>query len=94
MKILIADDDRTMRVLLRTVLTKWGYAVCEATNGQEAGAHFISPYSALLAILDWMMPGMSGPDLCRRLKAPTHARAPYVTLLTSTATCDQGEPSL
>jgi two-component system, sensor histidine kinase and response regulator len=85
MKILIADDDATTRVLLRGVLEKWGYAVFEAASGPEAWEHFQSPDAALLAIIDWMMPGISGPELCRRLKGAGRTRIPYVILLTSRA---------
>lgn len=83
MKTLIADDDVTTRRMLRAALTHWGHPVCEASNGEEAWAQLTGPEPAELAIVDWMMPDLSGPDLCRRLKASRLEPMPYVILLTS-----------
>lgn len=83
MKALIADDDVTTRHLLRATLAQWGYEVVEATNGEEAWAHFTGPAPASLAIVDWMMPELSGPELCHRLQKNPLKPAPYIILLTS-----------
>lgn len=83
MKILIADDDTTTRRMLRAVLTRLGYEVVEARNGTEAWEHLTGPSAAPLAVLDWMMPGMSGPEVCRKVKGLRRAPEPYVILLTA-----------
>ncbi len=83
MKVLIADDDRTTRRMLRAALSKWGHEVCEAATGDEAWAHLTGPEASPLAIVDWMMPGLSGPELCHRLKSRRQEPMPYLILLTS-----------
>ena len=83
MKTLVADDDPTTRRMLRAVLAKWGYDVIEARNGVEAWDHFCGPSPAPLAIIDWIMPGMTGLDLCRRLKSRERGPSPYLILLTA-----------
>lgn len=83
MKTLIADDDATTRRMLRIVLVRWGYDVIEARDGNEAWDHFQGSDPARLAIVDWIMPGLSGLDLCRRLKGRERKPGPYVILLTA-----------
>ncbi len=83
MKALIADDDVTTRRMLRVALLRWGYEVVEAADGAEAWEHFLGPSPAALAIVDWTMPGLSGPDLCRRLRGRGQVPGPYVILLTA-----------
>lgn len=83
MKILIADDDPAGRVVLRTALTHLGYDVEIATHGNEAWAALQRPDAPELAILDWVMPGMTGPEICLKLRARNLAHYAYVILLTS-----------
>lgn len=84
-RILIADDDPIAREVLRTMLDRWNFEVCEAGTGREAWELLTAPDAAPLALLDWVMPEMTGPELCRKLKAnQTHA-LPYLILLTSKA---------
>jgi len=82
MRVLIAEDDADARYLLEELLTRWGYDVVVAGDGQEAWEILNGEDSPRLAILDWMMPGMDGIDICRRLrcKADTYV---YVILLTA-----------
>ena len=68
MKILVADDDLTTRILLSGLLPKWGHEACCVADGNEAWAALQKPEAPRLAILDWSMPGADGPDLCRRLR--------------------------
>jgi diguanylate cyclase (GGDEF)-like protein len=82
MKILIADDDPTNRALLRAVLGKFGYEVEIACDGDEAWEALQRPDAAELAILDWAMPGHTGPEVCRRLRARAEGNYVYVILLT------------
>ena len=60
MRILIAEDDVTSRLILENMLTKWGYDVVTATDGHDAWKKLQKEDSPKLVILDWMMPGMEG----------------------------------
>jgi DNA-binding response OmpR family regulator len=82
-KILIADDDLTSRELLEAILTKWGLAVISAQDGDQAWEVLQAPNPPKLAILDWMMPGMDGADICRNVRQKTNNRHPYLILLTT-----------
>lgn len=82
MKILIADDDQTTRRILLAVLKKAGFEVVVCCDGSEALQALQSDGAPMLAILDWMMPGMDGVDICRALRASVAASQPYLILLT------------
>ena len=82
-RILIAEDDLTSRTLLEAVLIKWGYEVVATQDGDAAWEALQSKEAPRLAILDWMMPGISGIDLCRRLRAQERLTPLYLILLTS-----------
>lgn len=86
MRILIADDSIVSRHLLEATLRKWSYDVVVACDGQEAWNYLSAPDPPRMAILDWMMPGMSGPDVCRRVReqaARKESHYTYIVLLTS-----------
>ncbi len=68
MRILIADDSIVSRHLLDATLRKWGYEVVAASDGVEAWNILQSEDAPSLAILDWVMPGMTGPEVCRRVR--------------------------
>jgi two-component system cell cycle response regulator len=80
-KILIADDSIVSRHLLEATLRKWGYEVTVACDGAEALE--ILQQEQALAILDWMMPGMTGLEVCRRLRQRSREPYTYILLLTS-----------
>jgi two-component system cell cycle response regulator len=83
MKILIADDDRVTRGLLARRLTKWGHEVVACADGSQAWDILSKKDAPRLAILDWMMPGMDGVEVCRQVRrAPNH---PYVYILMLTS---------
>ncbi len=84
-KVLIADDDASSRLLLQKVLERWGYQVVAVVDGQEAWKVLTQDEAPALAILDWMMPGLDGVEVCRRLRALGLDDPPYVILLTSRA---------
>lgn len=81
-KVLVVDDSRAQRHLLAVQLARWGYAVSEAASGAEALALCRSTDFDLV-ISDWMMPGLTGPDLCRAYRALPADRYGYFILLTS-----------
>ncbi len=82
MKVLIADDNAMSRLTLRAQLKKWGYEVVEAIDGDAAWSILSMPDTPRLAILDWMMPGLDGPELCRRVRAQGQEPYLYLILLT------------
>ncbi len=82
MKIVIADDDQTTRRILLAVLNKEGFEVVSCCDGTEALHALQSEDAPMLAILDWMMPGMDGVDICRSLRTSEAASQPYLILLT------------
>lgn len=82
MKVLLADDDGVARLRLERLLRKWGYDVVIATDGIESWRLLDAEDAPRLAILDWRMPGMSGLELCRRLRESSRERYVYVLLLT------------
>jgi two-component system cell cycle response regulator len=82
-KILIADDDVTSRLVLAGVLKKHGHDVVVTVDGAEAWDALQRPGAPRLAILDWVMPGLSGVDVCRRARTIESDRPPYIILLTS-----------
>lgn len=83
MKVLIADDDALVRRLLVALLTKLGHEVEQVEDGHAALKALDVPLPPALAILDWVMPGLSGLDVCRKLRAhPGKARS-YVLLLSA-----------
>ena len=83
MQVLIADDDVTSRAVLRATLTKWGHDVVEATTGGDAARMLLEDGAPRLAIVDWMMPELSGPEVCRRLRKASTTALPYIILLTA-----------
>jgi DNA-binding response OmpR family regulator len=83
MRILIAEDDVTSRMLLTRLLSKWGYEVIATKDGAEAWEALQAQDAPRLAILDWMMPGMDGVDVCRLVRAQETLQPPYIILLTA-----------
>jgi len=82
MQVLVADDDPVTRNLLEGMLDKWGYDVKVAANGSEAWK-ILRRKKVSLAVLDWMMSGMSGLDVCRAVRAKLKACYVYCILLTA-----------
>ncbi len=83
MRILIAEDDVTSRRVLQTVLEKAGHEVVVARDGDEAWAVLEGENAPRLAILDWMMPGVDGVELCRRVRQTGPSNPTYIILLTA-----------
>jgi two-component system, cell cycle response regulator len=83
MRVLIADDSAMSRALLKSTLQRWGYDVIAVEDGDEAWSVLSSPDPPVLAILDWVMPGMTGPEVCRRVRDTRREPYTYILLLTS-----------
>jgi diguanylate cyclase (GGDEF)-like protein len=83
MKILIAEDDPSFRRLLEDHLTRWGYDVLAAADGDEALRTLQADDPPQLAMLDWMMPGLNGVEVCRRVREKGNDSYTYIILLTS-----------
>src|SRR5438105_889911 len=83
MKILIAEDDAVSRRLLEHTLKQWGYDSIVTVDGTQAWEALRQPDAPPLAILDWMMPGLDGVQLCRKLREAAATQGTYVILLTA-----------
>jgi len=78
--VLIAEDDAAARTIMTRLLTRGGYRVLVAEDGARA-LELAGP-QVDIALIDWMMPGADGVEVCRRLKAATGGRA-YVIMVTA-----------
>jgi len=85
-KILAAEDNPVFQSMLKSILIRWGYQVVVAKDGDEALRALQADDAPRLAILDWMMPGIDGVDVCRRVRAV--GREPYIYILLLTARTD------
>ena len=83
MRILIAEDSFVSRRLLESALRRWGHEVIATSDGVEAWQALQGDQLPPLAILDWMMPGLDGLDLCRRIRQTPGLASMYVLLLTA-----------
>lgn len=82
MKVLLADDDNAMRLYFTRFLEKKGFTVTACSNGKDAWDEFQKdPFNLIL--LDWNMPGMTGAELCERIKQTQKDSYAYVILITS-----------
>ena len=79
---LVVDDSRVQRRILAAALARWGYEVVEAESGEAALDHCMTTHVDFV-LSDWMMPGMSGLDLCRAFREMPRASYGYFILLTS-----------
>lgn len=82
-RVLIAEDDAVSRRMLEACLQKWGYEAIGAANGEDAWQILDRESSPRLAILDWMMPGLDGIQICTRLRDRIDRPYVYVLLLSS-----------
>ena len=82
MKILIAEDDATSRLMLQSTLELLGHEVTAVENGAQAFARWLTDAPPVI-ISDWLMPEMDGPSLCRAIRAAN--RAPYTLIIMLTS---------
>jgi two-component system cell cycle response regulator len=85
MRILIADDSIVSRHLLDATLRKWGYEVVVACDGVEAWNVLQADGAPKLAVLDWVMPGLTGPEVCRRVREHSKEKDTYTYILLLTS---------
>jgi putative two-component system response regulator len=83
MRILLAEDNSFYRRALEMTLREWGYDVVSVADGISAWNILQEENAPKLAILDWMMPGLEGPQVCRRLRAAFRHEPTYVIILTA-----------
>jgi len=79
--ILVADDSPLFRDMLQKMLQGWGYQVIVVSDGQQAWECLRQPDGPRMALLDWMMPGMEGAEVCRKVRACIRERYVYMMLL-------------
>ncbi len=83
MRILVAEDDKSSRLSLAAVLKRLGHDVTSVVDGNEAWNALQTPDAPMLAILDWMMPGLTGVEVCQRARGNPATASKYLILLTS-----------
>jgi phosphoserine phosphatase RsbU/P len=81
MRVMIADDDSVSRRKLQGLLTKQGYEVIAASNGLEAWDACCREEFPIV-LTDWIMPELDGLELCRKIRAKSHAKYTYIILIT------------
>lgn len=88
MKILIAEDNLTQQLMLKLTFSKLGYVPIVTGNGLAACEIMLKPDAPKLAIIDWLMPGMEGVEVCRKIREAKSYEPAYLIILTS---CDKPE---
>src|SRR5690348_8389550 len=83
MRAVVADDDRATATIVVNLLNRSGLEISVAHDGIEAWTLLTTPPAPALAIIDWMMPGLDGLELCRRIKKEPSLAATHVILLTA-----------
>lgn len=82
-RILIAEDDAATRKLLATYAVKWGYVAEPVCDGTQAWEVLQQPDPPRLLLLDWMMPGIDGLSLCKKIRALPEGSLFHIILLTA-----------
>ena len=82
MKVLIADDDPVSLLYLQDALQEWGYDVVVASNGTDASEILMQVDGPVMGVIDWMMPGMEGTEVCRLIRNTVKDRYIYLIMLT------------
>lgn len=88
MKLLIADDDSTSRIMLAAVATKWGYETYVAEDGEVAWEILQQEDAPALLLIDWEMPKLDGLGLCQRIRQHEIHTPAFIILLTSRSNTD------
>jgi DNA-binding response OmpR family regulator len=83
MRVLVAEDERVSQRMLVALLKRWGYTPVAVVDGNAALDAMQAPDAPRLALLDWIMPGLSGPEICRALRQTERDEPPYIILITA-----------
>ena len=83
MRILLAEDEPLSRHLVTRLLEGWGYTVEVASDGKQALERLQAKDAPRMAILDWMMPGLDGTEVCEKIRTTDNTEYIYVILLTA-----------
>jgi len=89
LRILVAEDDPFSRSLIEKTLRKWGYEVQVVSDGLQALEALQREDGPSLAIVDWLMPGLDGLELCRRVRQVDSKRPTYIIVLTARRGVDE-----
>ena len=84
-RILLAEDEPRYRRILSHYLNSWGFSVIVAADGIEAAAVLMGENSPSMALVDWMMPGLEGTEVCKRVRELPDRPYTYMILLTAKA---------
>lgn len=84
MRVLLAEDERASRMMLGSLLGKWGYEPLVVEDGRSALEKLLGEDPPELVLLDWLLPGMEGTEICRRVREEFKDESvyPYIILLT------------
>jgi phosphoserine phosphatase RsbU/P len=83
LQVLVADDEAVSRTVVGAMLKKAGYPVIYAPDGQQAFQMLDTDDPPAIALLDWEMPGLQGPDIAQRIRSKESQTPTYIILLTS-----------
>jgi two-component system cell cycle response regulator len=83
LRVIVAEDDASSRHLLQHFLKQWGFDSNVASDGNQAWELLQSKDVPTIAIFDWVMPGLEGVELCRKVRRLSRQHYTYVLLLTS-----------
>src|SRR6186713_1559717 len=83
MRALIADDDPVAAVAVSRSMSNWGFETTIVHDGLAAWDHLSSDHPPSLAVIDWEMPGLEGPELCKRVRSVDARAHLYIVLLTA-----------
>jgi DNA-binding response OmpR family regulator len=83
MRVLVAEDSPVTRRLLESTLRKWEFLVTAVADGVQACEVLTGGDPPAIAVLDWMMPGLTGVEVCGKVRALTSPTPPYILVLTS-----------
>jgi two-component system, cell cycle response regulator len=89
LSVLVAEDNPVMQTVIKFMLSSWGYQPVLTVNGSEAWEILRGEGAPRLALLDWMMPGVDGVELCRRVRAA--GREPYTYLMLLSGRTDSSD---
>jgi sigma-B regulation protein RsbU (phosphoserine phosphatase) len=85
MNVLIAEDSKVSRRVLEATLAKWGYEVVSTEDGDAAWEVLCGEDPPRMLVLDWMMPGLDGTEICARVREREDGATFYILLLTAKA---------